>query len=575
MSQPLPDDRPAAASVAPTPRFLRHRPGLLAVLGATLLGAALLAACGGGSDAAAERTPSTLTLVRIGVYDPAAGGPAVVGAAEITAYDAASRRLFVVNGALGSVDVLDLSAPASPRRVGALDLPVAGGAANSVAVHDGLVAVAVQAARKTDPGSVVFFRAADLGRLATVGVGALPDMLAFTPDGRRVVVANEGEPDGYGQPDSADPEGSISIIDVNRSGSSVAPSVRTAGFTAWDSRIDELRGQGVRIYGPGATVSRDLEPEYVTISEDGSTAWVTLQENNAIATVDLARAQVTAIRALALKDHRLAGQGLDPSDEDGGTDTNSGTAAVKIGNWPVFGMPLPDAIASYTVGGQTYLVTANEGDARADWPGFNEEVRVRAHCSAGLDPAVFGADAARLLFDSNLGRLRVTSAPNGNDTGKNAAGQCTKLWAYGTRSFTIWRASDLSRVWDSGDQLEQRTQSLADIAFNASHDNNTRDSRSPSKGPEPEGVVLGRFGAKTFAFVGLERVGGVMVYDVTAPSAPLFVTYFNSRVGATGDRGPEGLLLIPGSQSPNGKPLLVIGNEVSGTTAIVQVNLID
>ena len=276
-----------------------------------------------------------------------------------------------------------------------------------------------------------------------------------------------------------------------------------------------------------------------------------------------------------LEFHRLAGQGLDPSDEDGGTDTNSGTAAVKIGNWPVFGMPLPDAIASYTVDGQTYLVTANEGDARADWPGFNEEVRVRAHCSAGLDPAVFGADAARLLFDSNLGRLRVTSTPNGNDTGKNAAGQCTKLWAYGTRSFTIWRASDLSRVWDSGDQLEQRTQSLADIAFNASHDNNTRDSRSPSKGPEPEGVVLGRFGAKTFAFVGLERVGGVMVYDVTAPSAPVFVTYFNSRVGTTGDLGPEGLLLIPASQSPNGKPLLVIGNEVSGTTAIVQINLID
>jgi DNA-binding beta-propeller fold protein YncE len=452
---------------------------------------------------------------------------------------------------------------------------VAGGAANSVAVHDGLVAVAVQAARKTDPGSVVFFRAADLARLATVGVGALPDMLAFTPDGKRVVVANEGEPDSYGQPDSVDPEGSISIIDVNRSGSSVAPSVRTAGFGAWDARIDELRSQGVRIYGPGGTVSRDLEPEYVTISEDGNTAWVTLQENNAIATVDIARAQVTAIRALALKDHRLAGQGLDPSDEDGGTDTNSGTAAVKIGNWPVFGMPLPDAIASYTIDGQTYLVTANEGDARADWPGFNEEVRVRAHCSAGLDPAVFGADAARLLFDSNLGRLRVTSTPNGNDTGKNAAGQCTKLLAYGTRSFTIWRASDLGRVWDSGDQLEQRTQSLADIAFNASHDNNTRDSRSPSKGPEPEGVVLGRFGAKTFAFVGLERVGGVVVYDITVPSTPVFVTYFNARVGTTGDLGPEGLLLIPASQSPNGKPLLVIGNEVSGTTAIVQINLID
>jgi len=230
----------------------------------------------------------------------------------------------------------------------------------------------------------------------------------------------------------------------------------------------------------------------------------------------------------------------------------------------------PDAIASYAVGGITYLVTANEGDAR-EYTGFAEEVRVRAHYAAGLDPAVF-PDAANLVLDSNLGRLKVTSTPNGGSTGKNASGLGTEIYSFGGRSFSIWK-TDGTRVFDSGEDLEQRTKALTEALFNVSHDNNTLDARSTAKGPEPEGVVLGTFGTKTYAFIGLERVGGVMVYDVSTPTAPSFVTYLNSRAGVTGDRGPEGLALIKGDKSPNGKPLLIVGNEVSGTTAIYQINL--
>jgi hypothetical protein len=185
---------------------------------------------------------------------------------------------------------------------------------------------------------------------------------------------------------------------------------------------------------------------------------------------------------------------------------------------------------------------------------------------------VFGADAANLLFDSNLGRLRITTTPNGGTTGKNAAGLCTELFSFGARSFSIW-STDIVRVFDSGDELEQRTKALSNVNFNASHDNNTLDGRSPNKGPEPEGVVVGIFGEKTFAFVGMERVGGVMVYDVSIPTAPVFVTYLNTRTALTGDRGPEGLTLITADKSPNGKPLLIVGNEVSGTTAVFQLNL--
>jgi hypothetical protein len=309
------------------------------------------------------------------------------------------------------------------------------------------------------------------------------------------------------------------------------------------------------------------------VAPDGKTAYVTLQENNAVAVVDISRAEVVAVKPLGYKDHGVPGFGLDASDEDGGTDTNSGTAALKIMPRPVRGLYLPDAIAAYQAGGVTYLVTANEGDARADWPGINEETRVRAHCSNGLDSSVFGADAQRLLFDSNLGRLRVTSTPNGGDAGKNADGQCTALYAFGARSFSIW-TTGLQRVYDSGDDFEQRTTALQQAPFNASNDNDTLDSRSPSKGPEPEGVVIGRFGMRTLAFVGLERIGGVMAYDITDPAGPFFVTYLNTRSGAGGDRGPEGLALISAADSPNGKPLLVVGNETSGTTVIYQIDLV-
>jgi hypothetical protein len=547
----------------------------------SLVMAAALAACGGGSDAATpttpvvEATPAGLTLEKIGGYAHAGG----LSSAEITAYDPLSKRLFVVNGANASVDVLNLADPTNPVLLGNITAASIGAnlaAVNSVAVFNGVVALAVEANPKTSAGVVAWVRASDLTILGTDTVGALPDMLTFTPDGSHLLVANEGEPNSYNDVTvtSVDPVGSVSVIAVSGltpTASSISRTVHTAGFAAFNGQEAVLRTAGVRIYGPNATVEQDLEPEYITVSADSKTAYVTLQENNAIATVDIASRTVTSIKPLGFKDHSLAGMGMDVSDEDGGTNTNSGTPLIKIGPVPVKGMYLPDAIASYTANGQTWLITANEGDARADWPGFNEETRVRAHCSLGLDPTVF-TDATNQIFDSNLGRLRITSTPNGGSAGKNGAGQCNELYSFGGRSFSIWSTS-VNRVFDSGDEIEQRTKALPNVNFNASHDNNDLDGRSASKGPEPEGVTVGTFGSKTFAFIGLERVGGVMVYDVTNPNAPVYTTYLNTRTGLTGDRGPEGLTLIKAAQSPNGKPLLVVGNETSGTTAVFQLNL--
>lgn len=557
------------------PRHLRAR-----LFATSLVMTAALAACGGGSDSptptapAVEATPASLTLEKIGGYAHAGGA----SSAEITAYDPLTKRLFVINGALASVDVLDLSNPAAPALITSISAASFGpglAAINSVAVFNGVVALAVEANPKTSAGVVAWMRASDLAILGSDTVGALPDMVTFTPDGSHLLVANEGEPNSYGQPDSVDPVGSVSVIALagvtpTATAATLTRTVSSAGFGSFDGQIANLRTAGVRIYGPGASVSQDLEPEYITVSADSKTAYVTLQENNAIATVDIASKSITSVKPLGFKDHNVAGMGMDVSDRDSVINANGGTAAVKIGPVPVKGLYLPDAIASYSAAGKTWLITANEGDAR-EWTGLVEERSVSSHCSLGLDPTVF-SDAANQILDSNLGRLNITTTPNAGVDGKNGAGLCNELYSFGARSFSIWSA-DVNRVFDSGDDLEQRTQALANVNFNASNTNNTLDSRSRSKGPEPEGVTVGTFGSKTFAFIGLERVGGVMVYDVTNPNAPVYTTYLNTRTGATGDRGPEGLTLIKAAQSPNGKPLLVVGNETSGTTAVFQLNL--
>ena len=518
------------------------------------------------SRRADERTPATIELEKIGTW---VGGGAQ--ASEITAYDDVSRRMFVVNGALGTVDVVDVQVPSAPVRVGQLQFA---GSANSVSAYRGVVAIAVENASKTAAGTVEFYRTTTLEPLASVGVGALPDMVTFSPDGRYVVVANEGEP----SPDyTDDPEGSVSIIELrglvhcddedeaehrfhdgdDDDGRRPAPRVRHVRFTAYNGRETALRAQGIRIYGPNATAAQDLEPEYVAIDGDSRTAWVTLQENNALAIIDLRSATIRELVPLGYKDHRLAGNGLDASDRDN---------AVNIRNWPVFGMYQPDGIAAFSVGRQTYLITANEGDAR-DYPGFAEESRVSA---LALDPAVF-SDAVcggPCKDNARLGRLTVTRTL-GQDP---ASGLYRELYVLGGRSFSILSASG-ARLWDSGDQLEQRTAALPNVAFNASNTGNAFDDRSDNKGPEPEGVAVGRIGRKTFAFIGLERVGGVMVYDVSVPTVPVFATYVNTRAGAAGDLGPEGLQFVPAERSPIKAPLLFVGNEISGTTAIFEIKL--
>jgi hypothetical protein len=503
-----------------------------------------------------------LELVPLGSY---ASGIFGEGGAEIVSFDPWTQRAFVVNALDVSVDVLDLRDPANPARITTIDVSALGGSANSVAVARGILAVAVEANVKTDPGLVAFYSTRDYRLLGTAPVGALPDMLTFTPDGERVLVANEGEPSGYGTTQAVDPEGSVSIVDIRRGCDQ--PRVRTARFRRFDARKNELVAAGVRIFGPDASVAQDLEPEYIAVS--GDAAYVTLQENNALAVVDIESARVKAILPLGRKDHSRPGQGLDASDRE----LPGNLGAIHIAQWPVQGLYQPDAIAAYRYWGWTFLVTANEGDAR-DYPGLAEEVRVGSS-SYTLDAAAF-PDASALKASAALGRLNVSSRSGDLD----GDGDFDEIHAFGARSFSIWDAASGRLVYDSGDDIEQITAALLPDHFNATHDANDFDTRSDNKGPEPEGVTLGRVGWRTYAFVGLERIGGVMVFDVTNPWDVSFKTYANNRdfsgdpaAGTALDLGPEGLHFVPAWQSPTRKPLLLVGNEISGTTTVYEVRV--
>lgn len=481
--------------------------------------------------------------------------------AEISAFDSATKRVFTVAGP--AVEYYTLSNTGVLSGLTNMPFgfaPPAGTIAvpNSVAVKNGVVAVSyaiVGANNAQQPGRVAFYNASAAAYISDVTVGYLPDMLAFTANGQKVLTANEGEPNSYGQPTSFDPEGSVSIIDI--SGGVAAATVTTAGFTSFNGQMASLKAAGVRIYGPGATVAQDLEPEYLTFSSDGSTAFVTLQENNAVAKVNIAAATVTDIYPLGLKDHSLAGNGLDASDRDV-NGTSGGGGKINIRNWPIKGMYEPDGIASYTVGADTYYITANEGDSRA-YTGFSEEVRV-GDAAYVLDPAVF-PNAATLKLPANLGRLQLTNA-----TGDaNGDGKFEEIQAFGARSFTIWNSS-FTKVFDSQGQMEQVTSVRNSAGFNSDGTPATFDTRSDNKGPEPEGIATGTINGVQYAFIGSERTGDLFIYDITNPTAPVLKQYINTPA----DLGVEGVQFVDAGKSPTGKALVITSSEVSKTVSVYE-----
>lgn len=457
---------------------------------------------------------------------------------------------------------------------------VAGGV-QSLDVSGNLLAIAVQASVKTDNGRVAFYRLDSQGTatfLSSVEVGSLPDGVAFSPDGKFLVVANEGElPLNFNPASSVDPEGTISIIPISNNAPVIAEAVTLnfKDFNVGGSRHGELP-QDVRIGRPGATVAQDLEPEYVSISEDSKTAYVTLQENNAIAVIDLASKRISKIIAMGYKDHGLERNKLAPSDRFVDGTSTLPTVPPTLKAYPgLYGVYMPDGIATFTHEGKTYLITANEGDDRDDFLNPDETARVS---SLTLDATAF-PNGANLKLPQELGRLTSMaktakradgSAVNFGDTDGDS--DYDKLYILGGRSFSILEAGSGMMVFDSGSDIER-------IVYNDANDDVSNRlsllqadqllGRLDNKGPEPESVVVGTVRGQRYAFIGLERSSGILVYNISDPTRAKFVQYIrNTNTLADGDISPEGMKFVPADKSPNGKALLLVGYEVSGSFAV-------
>jgi len=541
------------------------------------------------SHSASAVTTSGMGLHYLGRWVSGSG----IAGAEISAFDPASQRIFVTNGATNQIDIVDISDPTSPQKVKSIDLAAKGVIGiQSVAAKDGLVAIATSVVSTQSNGKIFF--ADTNGKLVKgtesgIDVGALPDHVSFSPDGRYVMSANEGEPSSYcltdGKlPTTTDPYGSISVIDVS---GSVPSAATTLNFEAYNDRAGALTFQGGRVFGPNATTAQDLEPEYITFSPDSKYAYVTLQENNAIATIDVATKSILEISGLGFKKHSVAGNGLDA--------INDGKATVATQN--VQGMYLPDAIASLKgADGTNYGVTANEGDGRS-YPcvlGGTDTSKIEDE-DAKISSIFDSTDTSITAVKDAVGSLVVTPFAPATARAIAVTGS-TKVktaYSFGTRSFSVWRPANvegvdtMEQMWDSGDLLETLTAQLNPSGYNSDWNTtnggpNALESRSAKKGPEVEGIAVGSAYGSQWIVVGMERDGGIALFNGDDPLKPVFVDYINTSVregnliagkamSTAGDVSPEGIMFVSPEDSPTGSALVVVSYELSGTVGIYEI----
>lgn len=486
-------------------------------------------------------------LVRLGNYAPAAGTNA-----EVVSFDPTTDRAYVLNTIGNKIDVVAIDAAGALSAVSSIDLTILEdfGVANSVAIKNGVLAVAYGNAVPGAAGYVALFNSSGT-LIKTIEVGAGPDQIVFTADGSRLLVANEGEPVSVSLPGGGsqvvNPEGGVSIISL-AGGAVDAAVTNTISFEGLDGFEAILKQAGVAILS-GQPASADIEPEYITVSPDGTRAYVTLQEVNAVAVIDLtnpAANKPLAILPLGGVDHNLAGNTFDGTDRGG----------VNLQTADVIGLLQPDAIASFQVGGETYFVTANEGDARV---AYDDEANL---AELVLDQTAYPNAAALQNNTTGLGRLRVRQDLGDTD----GDGDIDQIYAYGGRGISIFKQNadgTITKVRETGGEFEAIIARDFASRFNIDTAEGSAagspDNRSDNKGPEPEGVDIGVINGRTYAFIGLERVGGVMIYDITDPANASYVGYRPPLAGE--GNAPEVTKFISAADSPTGTALVLTANE--------------
>ena len=488
--------------------------------------------------------------------------------AEIVAFDANTDQFFIAGGS--AIDVLN----SAGELIATLPISTE---VTSVAVGGGFLAAAIVGEPETSPGQVLLFSLSGLtstsSPIATFTVGALPDSLAFNPQGNRIVVANEGEAD-----DGVDPEGSISVITLNAT-NPAASTVNTLTLTQFNAQQTALVAEGLILFGQAQsdvagvnfTVAQDLEPEFVTISPDGQLAFVSVQENNALLIIDIANPTPSILDLVPLGSVNLETVPIDGNDDNGFFSPTVIPASLTT----AIALFQPDGLDSFTLEGLTFVVSANEGDGR-DFDVFDADAG-----AIDLDPTFFTAAEIDFIQDNDNGIGDLEISLQQGDLDNN--GLVERIVAFGGRSFSIFDTAG-NLVFNSANLIEQAIGEIFPLFFN--------DSRSDDAGPEPEAVTVGVIDGQTILFVGLERSAGVLAFALDLVNgtgvngvAPQITTELLGFISVPVPGGfplsddlddltaPEGLIFIPASDSPTGQPFLVISDEEQGVTFGFNVSL--
>ncbi|MCC5813345.1 MAG: choice-of-anchor I family protein [Leptospira sp.] len=610
-----------------------------------------------------DREPLSIELKYLGSYRNNHFQRSSLGsAATKTAYSPGRKRMFVADANRNRLQIISIADPKNPLDIETRGLGRYGDSPTSVDAKNGFVAVSVVQEVPQRSGRVAIFD--ELGvRITDFAVGSFPVDVKFSPDGCKLVIANKGEANNNY---TWDPEGSITVVDLSQGFRVIESKVQTLNFRGFSKQT--LIDKGVKLNGPfNPSPAQDLSPQTVAISEDSRIAWVSLQENNAIAIVDLVNGQIFDVQGLGYKSwasgEAFAGAGFDPTDRGNATDASAsprcaeneaGINCITIGNYNIKSMYQPFGLASFTREGRTFLLTANQGANRrfrTELDGFtsnrityyDENVRIRDYCPGGELHSQFPIPASNPLCDTGavnplldnqrLGRLRVVkdfAEPNPNNSS-----EFQNLYAFGARSISI-RNPDLGLIWDSGSDIEQmlagskfsgdrpgvgitpfRTTSPSPF-FNSGNEFMSIDSESVTSGPEPRGIAVGKIGNKVFSFTSLHTTGGVLGYDVTNVTNPIFQSYHNSRNGLiraangrlrdcpeidsdgsysfngacyttittledtiaevevnrrAGDLGLDNIVFIPRNQSPINKDMILVTGQKSGSVGIYEIEV--
>jgi len=513
--------------------------------------------------------------------------------AEFVKFDVNSGNVFISNPGASRIDAVQITFPNNPSSRGSIDISSYGSLLTSIDISSNVIAASVVPANILNKGVVALFSTTNNNgfvSLGSINVGYYPNFVAFSPDGTKLVVANKGEPNAdYTQ----DPIGTVSIITLVKKGTLLAFTEKnindlesnfntvTVDFSSYNNvQLDPYIRSFSDVSPTLPNNAEDLAPTSVAITPDSAIAWVILQENNAAAQIDLRTNKILSLKGFTFLDYSLPAlsAGFDASDLDGkfNNETNTTSGAAKLRNYvSTWGLPEPSQAVAFSTGLGQYVITANEGTQRS----FTTYQELALVNSLNLDPAVF--NTTKTQDDSRMGRLSVSTL-NADSDGDDLV---DTLYVPGTRSFSIFRASDGSKVYDSTSDFEQYFKDNDQERYNlANYESESFDWASISKGPQPCGVAVGIIDQRAYAFVTLNSIGGFFMYDVASPSAPYLIGYFDNRdvtfnttLNATnfdlaGDLGAKGISFIPANNSPNRIPLVVVANQVSGTTSIWQLH---